>query len=225
MVSISRTVLTGIAVIALAVAGNASADVTVYTNQATWAGTLSAPINTINWDDVVLANGSSSLIAGDRYAGMPGSPMLSVDASSGLYVIDPGPSWYEEDFIPRSGENVFAPDNYPASPQGVLTISFGKPMSALGAWFLDVEQDFDSTGIALDGTLYAFGSNQGDNSQSFLGIVSSTPFMTASLYMSNDPGGNGVGIDDVMYAVPVPGAVLLGVLGLGVAGLKLRKYA
>jgi hypothetical protein len=30
---------------------------------------------------------------------------------------------------------------------------------------------------------------------------------------------------DQLYYVPVPGAVLLGMLGLGAAGLKLRKFA
>jgi hypothetical protein len=36
---------------------------------------------------------------------------------------------------------------------------------------------------------------------------------------------DGVGIDDVKYAlVPTPAAVLIGMLGLGVAGLKLRKF-
>ena len=30
---------------------------------------------------------------------------------------------------------------------------------------------------------------------------------------------------DMLYMVPVPGAVLLGILGLSVAGIKLRKYA
>ena len=29
---------------------------------------------------------------------------------------------------------------------------------------------------------------------------------------------------DQLYLVPVPGAVLLGILGLGAAGLKLRKF-
>jgi hypothetical protein len=201
------------------------AGLTVYTDQASWETALTAPFNTINWDDVALDNGTSTLISGNRYSGMAGSPMLSVDAGSGLYVIDPGPSFYEEDFVPVSGENVFAPDDYPASPQGTLTISFGTPMYALAAWFLDVESDYAGTGIEVGGTLSAFSSNQGDNSQSFLGIVSTTPFTTAKIRMATGPATNGVGIDDVMYAVPIPGAVLLGILGLGAVGLKLRKYA
>ena len=32
-------------------------------------------------------------------------------------------------------------------------------------------------------------------------------------------------LQDMLYLVPVPGAVLLGILGLGVAGIKLRKFA
>jgi hypothetical protein len=214
-----------ICAIFIVLAGSANADLTVYTNQANWAAALSAPINTINWDDVALANGTSTTILGNRYSGLPGSPTLSVDASSGLYVIDPGPVFFQEDFIPVSGENVFAPDNYPVSPQGTLTISFGTPMYALGVWFLDVETDYAGTGIEVGGTLYSFTTNQGDNSQSFLGIVSSGSFTAAKIRMATGPATNGVGIDDVMYAVPVPGAILLGMLGLSVAGLKLRKYA
>lgn len=39
------------------------------------------------------------------------------------------------------------------------------------------------------------------------------------------PGNGFVVAQDMLYLVPVPGAVLLGILGLGVAGWKLRKYA
>ena len=39
------------------------------------------------------------------------------------------------------------------------------------------------------------------------------------------PGNGYVNAQDMLYLVPVPGAVLLGILGLGVAGIKLRKYA
>jgi len=41
-----------------------------------------------------------------------------------------------------------------------------------------------------------------------------------------DSSGNPIGYgQDLLYLVPVPAAVLLGMLGLGVAGWKLRKYA
>ncbi len=228
--------LTVICAVLVVAAGSASADLTVYTNQASWEAALSTPVNTINWDDVTVppdsfpggnpaADSPSVVISANRYSGMPGNPTLSIDASSGLYVMDPSTGEFAVDYFPVSYDNVFSPD--PAgSPEGVLTISFGEPVYALGAWFLDVEYDYDSTGIEVDGTLSAFGSDQGDDSASFLGIVSTIPFTSANIHMSSDPGGNGVGIDDTMYAVvPVPGAVLLGMLGLSVAGVKLRKRA
>ena len=38
-------------------------------------------------------------------------------------------------------------------------------------------------------------------------------------------GANSAGLDDAFLAVPVPGAVLLGILGLGAVGVKLRRFA
>lgn len=215
-----------ICVIFVVGASGAGADITVYTDQASWQAALTTPVNTIDWDDAALDNGTSTVISGSRYSGMAGGPVLSVDGGSQLYVIDPGLHFYQEDFVPVSGENVFSPDDYPASPEGILTISFGTPAYALGVWFLDVEYDYGSTGIEVGGERYMFDYDPGDDSQSFLGIVSTTPFTTANIHMSSASGGNGVGIDDTMYAVvPVPGAVLLGLLGLSVAGVKLRKRA
>ena len=208
-----------------AATARAGPTITLYENdKAGWDAVVTTPIGTINWDDVALPNGSSVTILGDRYSGMAGSPTLSVDAGSGLYVIDPGPSFFDADFIPVSGENVFAPDDWPVSPQGTLTISFGTPVYALGAWFLDVEADYANTGIEVGGTLYSFSANQGDNSQSFLGIVSSTSFTTAKIHMATGPASNGVGIDDVTYAViPAPGAILLGSIGVCLVGWLRRR--
>ncbi len=55
----------------------------------------------------------------------------------------------------------------------------------------------------------------------FMGLGSTVTFQINDFYPSNDTGDLHVKI----YAlVPVPGAVLIGMLGLGVAGLKLRKF-
>jgi hypothetical protein len=46
-----------------------------------------------------------------------------------------------------------------------------------------------------------------------------------NLYEANTYKTGPVFLQDMLYMLPVPGAVLLCILGLGVAGLKLRKYA
>lgn len=216
-----KKLITFCAVVAVIFVASPSQAVSLFENdESGWDSMVTTLVTNINWDDLVLANGTSQTILGNRYSGLTGSPTLSVDASSGLYVIDPGPLFFQEDFIPVSGENVFAPDNYPDSPQGILTVSFGTPVYALGAWFLDVETDYAGTGIKVDGTLYSFSANQGDNSQSFLGIVSTTPFTTAEIHMANGPVSDGVGIDDLKFAVvPEPTTLLL----LGFGALLLRK--
>jgi hypothetical protein len=50
--------------------------------------------------------------------------------------------------------------------------------------------------------------------------------LTAEIYMASALGGwNGVGIDDVKYAlVPLPASILLGVFAVGLVGRKLRKF-
>jgi hypothetical protein len=210
------------------VAGSAQADLTVYTDPGDWIVALTTPFSVIDWDDLWVTNASATAISGSRYSGMDGSPTLSADADSGLYIMNPGQNYYGEDFVAASDDNLFALDN--ADPVvGTLTISFGTPAYALGVCFIDVEEGYADTGIEVGGTFAAFDSNQGDRSESFLGIISSTPFTAADIHMAPGWTTDDMAIDDMGYAlspyvVPVPAAVLLATLGLGAAGLKLRKY-
>jgi hypothetical protein len=50
-------------------------------------------------------------------------------------------------------------------------------------------------------------------------------FMVTGLKPAGAGQYNSASFDDAFLAVPVPGAVLLGIIGLGAVGLKLRKYA
>jgi len=239
------TIIAVVTALLLGVSSWTYADVRVFEgqdfgSQTAWelaAGGTGA-VTTINWDDLTLAEGAYNIIAGDRYAGLFGTPKLSVD-DSGLYVGNPDPTlsdnsgFFGKDFFAKSPNNVFSPDAPPpggpkAGPEGILTVTFeGAPMKSMGVWFLDVEGDYLHTGIEVDGTLYHFSSNQGDNKQSFLGVVSNTAFTEFKIHMSSDPyNGNGVGIDDVMYSpIPAPGAVVLGMIGLSLVGWIKKRFA
>ena len=178
-----------------------------------WLAAVSSTVHTINWDDISppLAEGASVIISGDRYTStgatpMYGNPTLAVDGASDLHVgnpDNPNAPFFGMDFYPVSEPNCFSPDPMPISPQGILTVTFDKPMMAIGAWFLDVEDDYTATGFrfAASGPLdAAFSASQGDDSWSFLGIISDTPFTSIEIHLSSAPNGNGVGLDDVEYA-------------------------
>ena len=59
------------------------------------------------------------------------------------------------------------------------------------------------------------------------GVLDITPGDPRSQIIASTPSGTGLfGVyDNTINPVPVPGAVLLGMIGLSIAGLKLRKYA
>lgn len=72
------------------------------------------------------------------------------------------------------------------------------------------KQTFDISGNLYTLQLLGFGSNAGS---------------LLSGFSSPEGGTNSTLLWGKIEHVPVPGAVLLGILGLGVAGIKLRKYA
>ena len=209
----------------------AAADVTVFENdKAGWDLAVGAnPVTTIRFDDITVPEGTYTAIASDRYVGLPQGPTLTAggESNAGLF-IDNGTVL--PDFTPVSGDNVFMPRPWP-NVWGYLTVDFATPVRAVGAYFIDVEAGYGTTGIDIGGDATfeaAFSGNQGHASKKFLGIVSDTPFSSVMIRMNwpnSPPPANGIAIDDLQYSpVPVPGAVLLGAMGLGmVAWMKRRK--
>ena len=62
--------------------------------------------------------------------------------------------------------------------------------------------------------------------EEFLIGVTASNIMRIELYRPNPIANDGVHYDNLTFnPVPVPGAVLLGIVGLGVVGIKLRKHA
>ncbi len=101
--------------------------------------------------------------------------------------------------------------------------------SRLGhAWLDGVEPPYDGYGanlldLMVNNGFVDWGNFNPSNvyTLDFLGLGDTVTFQINDFYPSNDSGNLNVKI----YAlVPVPGAVLIGMLGLGVAGLKLRKF-
>ena len=205
----------------LAAVSIAGASPTLYFDKTSWNSALSKSFGTIDWEGYTVDDGDFLDIG-------PTEEINGVTLTSpqgGMYVINPSGDYFGTDFFPVSGENVFAPNNE-GSPEGILKLEFDQEISAVGVYFLDVEEDFSNTGFSFseDGMIYSFTEDQGDNSQSFLGITDSESFSEIYIHMSSQSGLNGVGIDDVEYGVvPVPGAFLLGGIGAGIVGWIKRR--
>jgi len=109
-----------------------------------------------------------------------------------------------------------------------LTITFDDTMlpRAIGGifWATDVHGNFlngQTVTVTLkNGGTYTYSDSS--NWDAFTGFISDSPIQSLSLQTSN------FATMDHLYVgspVPVPGAVLLGMLGLGYAGRKLRRYS
>lgn len=224
--------IVGLLSVCMLIATPAMAGITTFDSDIDFQNAL-ATFHVINFDDVDTGDDGLELIDGERYAAELGSPSLSLDsdrANAGMYVATPDLGPFNADFVPTSGDNVFSPGDASYSPEGALTVEFDQMMYGIGAWFLDVETDFAVSGVEVNGVQYVFDENQGDDSQSFLGVIDTAGFTSARILMAYGDGAvNGVGIDDLQYGtvvpIPVPGAALLGVLGLGLAGWIKRRVA
>jgi hypothetical protein len=132
--------------------------------------------------------------------------------------------------------------NTAAEPE-VATVYFGGPKYYYLGLFWG-SMDLYNELVLFDGTtvvgtvwgndastdLIALGNQGNAADNAYVNIFSDTAFDRIEIRSYGDIGGTGAQpfafeLDNLTVAVPVPGAVLLGILGLGAVGLKLRKFA
>ena len=109
---------------------------------------------------------------------------------------------------------------------GTLTFDFASELTAFGVCLSDAADK--------GGAVISYSTNAGeagvlttqlpDASQVFFGLTTDSPFTQVTLH--NTASGDGAGVDNVHYGtnvVPVPGAIILGGLGMGAAAGFLRR--
>ena len=112
-----------------------------------------------------------------------------------------------------------------ATPPMETTITFNQTIYGFGG----VWNPQDPTGEGEGLELWINGSLQGSIPNSangaFYGVAGIGGFTTVVIRGGDILSGvETFTLDNAVYAVPVPGAILLGILGLSVAGIKLRKF-
>lgn len=111
---------------------------------------------------------------------------------------------------------------------GPIKISFSQPVLNVSFQLLDIEDDYEAfTAVADNGEIHVTGIGGGDGLATLVEFTSyGITSITVDVWPKTTNNLTGWALDNLEYTVvPVPGAVLLGILGLGAAGIKLRKFA
>ncbi len=199
----------------LATASVASAATIVFENDLPGWQALASPEYVVDFE------AASGELVGNEFAGLPLAPLFELISGQGLFSGGLAPT----QLTPSSGVNVFGPADT-GSIEGVIRVSFDSPVTAVGAFFFDVEVDFALTGFStIAGAAVpevAFSSFQGQAVQSFLGFVTDSPVSFVDIHFATLPNADGTAIDDLRYStVPEPSTAIL--LALGLLGLSVQR--
>ena len=201
--------------VSLLISGNVNAAVTLFENAfPQWSTLTGSSITVIDFESI---NAPSPVeIIGNEFSGLTFGPTFTVINGDGLFVGNPSTG---QALTPRSGTNMLFPECNPAC-EGTVRLTFDQAITNFGAFFIDVEADFATTGFSFNLASkpeLAFSSFQGQNALSFLGFISDTPFDSIDIHFTTGPNIDGTLIDDVVYAapVPIPAALWLFATGFG----------
>jgi len=196
-------------------AGNASADITVYTDRSLWEAAAGGPVFVEDFNAIspgIIAAGAT-LDTGLIQIMRDGSP----NGADGLLEIEPGGNFGNLD------GTTFLSGETGVTPHEIVNITFGGAMAnAFGAdWF----SPFSGDGIALQlGNEVILLDQISGFDQGFIGIVSDGPLF-GSIQIVGDPGSISFqelwSADNVSFAIPSPATASL--LSLGALTMIRRR--
>ncbi len=156
----------------------------------------------------IALNASGDVIGATQGAYVGPYPDAGLDYHDGL--------WYATSWTESSGGYLGETSNIMTSSD-IMNTDFVVAGTAGGVGMID-GLEFDASGDAYAVTWY------GPSATSVYGLDSATWLATELFDLSSQLPSDIIQLNGLSSVVPLPGAVLLGVLGLGAAGLKLRRF-
>lgn len=200
----------------------ASAGVVFFTSSAAFDATLGAAPKVIEdyeayTADSTIANGT--VLNGIRYDTFPAGTQGRIDNTFSAF--DSRSLALDRGSVPPTPDYFFDGDQ--------LSISFTTPVRAFGVFFNAnlTPNTTDLSVVTPVGTASTGGPTYDTDTFYFAGLISDTPFTTATIGSGVLPNGSSFNLDNLTYStVPEPGATLgvLGLVGLAVAW-RSRRHA
>ena len=179
--------------------GGPTSDV-VTTDVTEWEQLAGSETVTIDFEDA-----SPGQLTGTEWNALPGAPTLVSVSGEGLYLGVAGTTYTQIATAP-SGTQMLLPievSSQQEPSQGIIRFDFDSPVRSFAATFIDVEADFATTGIGLEGDAepHLHFPEQPATLFAFLGIVLEEPVTSLAIHFATGPSIDGVLVDDVRYVL------------------------